>query len=361
MDVTLMSAPPESTPLHTVSILGATGYTGREVLRLLIDHPHLEVIHVTSRRQAGTPVADVHPELFGRTDLVLSAKEPEAAAEADLLVSCLPHGVSGAAVASALAASPELRAVDLSGDFRIPPNEYEQAYGRAHPAPDVASEAIYGLPELFRERIAGARLVANPGCYPTAALLALAPLAKSRLLTGATVDAKSGLSGAGANPGPATHFANANENVTAYAPFAHRHAPEMQTHLAAAGADVPVLFVPHLVPMDRGILASAYAELAATTDADALQKIYRDAYAHEPFLRLVGPDRLPATKAVTGTNFADLAVVPAPGGARALVLCAIDNLVKGAAGQAVQNLNLLAGRPETEGLVHRRVAVEVSP
>lgn len=337
---------------HSVTVLGATGYTGRELVRILAGHADIVVERVTTTSRPGVPLPDVHPELRGLTDVVLEPYDPATAADSDAVVSCLPHKQSMTVLAS-LARDYDTKLVDLSGDFRFPDAAaYEAAYGTVHVDAELTGRAAYGLPELFRNTIAGAPLVANPGCYPTGALIGLAPLAAEGLLEDAIVDAKSGLTGAGASPGPATHFAKANESVTPYKLFTHRHAPEIATHLArVAGAEVPLTFTPHLVPMDRGILSTIYADLAEPLDDEAVRALYEASYVGEAFVRLL-PEGAPAdTKHVTNTNFADVGLAVSPDGRRVVVSTAIDNLVKGASGQAVQNLNLLFGLPEDTGLL----------
>lgn len=340
---------------HTVTVLGATGYTGRELVRILAGHADLLVERATTTSRAGVALADVHPELRGLTDVVLEGYDAATAAASDAVVSCLPHKES-MTVLAALARDYDVKLVDLSGDFRFPDAAtYEAAYGTAHADPELTARAAYGLPELFRDTIADAPLVANPGCYPTGALLGLAPLAAQGILEDVIVDAKSGLTGAGASPGAATHFAKANESVTPYKLFTHRHAPEIATHLGRiAGGSVPVTFTPHLVPMDRGILSTIYADLSDELDEEDARKMYADFYADEPFVRLLPEGATADTKYVTNTNFADVGLAVAPDGKRLIISTAIDNLVKGASGQAVQNLNLLFALDETAGLLPAR-------
>lgn len=343
-----MSTPPVS----RIAILGATGNTGFEAARILLAHPRVQVTHVTTTSRVGVPLADVHPRLRGLTDLVLSPFEPETLAhEVDGVVSCLPHKASMQSVAALAKENPQLKIVDLSGDFRFPEvADYEAAYDIEHVAPDLNPTAAYGLPELFRDEIARANIVANPGCYPTASLLALAPLGRAGLIERAIVDAKSGLSGAGAKPSPITHFTNANESVQAYKPYAHRHAPEIGAHLArVSGSDAPLTFTPHLVPMDVGIFATVYIQVNKEVTEEEVRGVFDAAYGDEPFVRILPPGVLPNTKHVAGTNLADLNVAVAPDGRQVTVFSAIDNTLKGASGQAVQNLNLLLGLPETLG------------
>lgn len=336
-----------------VTILGATGYTGRELLSILSRHPSVALAHATTTTRAGVPIAEAHPSLAGSVSGVLEPFDAAVVAnDSDVVLSCLPHKESMVAVAAVLEHNPKLKVVDLSGDFRFKDAaEYRAAYGVPHAAPKLLPKVAYGLPELFRAAIARAPLVANPGCYPTAALLPLAPFAKKDLLEGEViVDAKSGVTGAGASPTPATHFPEANESVKAYSPLVHRHQPEMEEQLAALGADVDVHFAPHLVPMNRGILATIYATLTKPHTPAQVHALLAEAYTKEPFVRVLPPDRLPETKHTTGTNFVDVGFALHSNGTRLVLVSALDNLVKGASGQAVQNLNLISGLPETAGL-----------
>jgi N-acetyl-gamma-glutamyl-phosphate reductase len=271
------------------------------------------------------------------------------AEESDVVFLALPHGAAVEAVPEILEAG--ARVIDLGPDFRLKePASYERWYGTAHGAAHLLERAVYGLPEANRESLRSAKLVANPGCYPTAAALALLPLVKSGRVRGPLiVDAKSGVSGAGRNPSAATHFSEVNENVRPYKLGEHRHGPEMEQTFAAAGAPVAVYFAPHLTPMTRGILATCYAPLAEPLSSDEALGLYREAYCDEPFVRVL-ENELPQTKATLGSNFCDVAVRVDGERRLAVAVSAIDNLVKGAAGQAIQNMNLMFGFPETEGL-----------
>jgi N-acetyl-gamma-glutamyl-phosphate reductase len=333
-----------------VAVLGATGYTALELLRILLRHPQAEVTSVTSR-QPGTPIADVHPSLTGRLDLQLEDLSPEALAQrADVAFCCLPHVASMEAVPGLLHAG--LKVIDLSADYRLKdPGVYERWYGHVHTDPTRLGTTVYGLPELFRDRIPSADLVANPGCYTSTAILALAPLLQRGLVEprGIIVDAKSGVSGAGRTPKLNILYSEANESFSAYSVGEHRHTPEIEQVLSdASGRDVEVIFTPHLTPMDRGIFATIYAQ---PTDPQvtqpALLAAMREFYAGEPFVRIV--EHLPATKHVSGTNEFHATVRVVRG--KVLVLAVLDNLLKGAAGVAVQNFNLMCGYPETTGLV----------
>lgn len=329
----------------TVGILGASGYAGSELLRLLASHPELEVRLAGAESQAGTPVADLYPNLAAAyPDLHFTPATADDCAGLDLVFLGLPHGLSQAIV-------PELRGrvkwiVDAAADFRLKdPALYDQWYGQAHPAPDLLAEAAYGIPELFRDELAGADLVAVAGCYPTGAALALAPFVRAGLVetTGVIVDAASGLSGAGRPAKAHTTFAAASENMTAYGLLDHRHTPEIEQ---ASGAQV--LFTPHLVPMTRGILSTIYATPVPGASTDDLLACLPDTYAGEPFV--VVDERIPQTKAVSGSNCAHLTARHDTRTGRLLVISAIDNLVKGTSGQAIQCANVLAGLPETTGL-----------
>ncbi len=333
-----------------IAILGATGYTARELLGLLLRHPEVEVRVLTTRQETRPHVGDVHPSLRGRLDLVLENLSPkEIAKRADCVFGCLPHGASAAVVSDLLDAG--CRVVDFSADYRLDdPKTYADWYQVEHPDPERMAGTAYGLPELYRESIRGAKLVANPGCYPTAAILALAPLLKSGAIAprGIVIDAKSGVSGAGRSPKPTLHFPEANENLTPYSVGQHRHTPEIDLILSKwAEVETNVLFTPHLIPMDRGELITAYADTTGETTTDALLEILQAYYADEPFVRVVA--ELPGTKQVANTNFCDITVRQV--GDKAVVFGAIDNLIKGASGAAVQNFNLMYNFPETTALL----------
>lgn len=334
-----------------VSVIGATGYAGLEAIRILARHPQARVVSVPSRREEGTPISTIHPELRGRCELTLSTLDPNAIASGcDAAISCLPHGASHTHCAALRKLG--VKVVDVSADYRLKdPARYQQWYGTPHEDPRGLAEAVYGLPELFADQIRSASLVANPGCYPTAAILALAPLAAKGIASpsGIVVDAKSGVSGAGKKLTDGTHFPRANENVAPYAVGTHRHTPEISGALSTlTGTDLDVLFVPHLTPMNRGILATCYVCKTKNVSQDELQEIYSAYYADAPFVRVLEPDAYPTTADVAHTNYADVAVRVC--GDRIVAMGAIDNLVKGASGQAVQNLNLMFGLDEALGL-----------
>lgn len=333
-----------------IAIVGATGYTGSELVRLLVSHPHVELIAITSESRAGEPFSDVHPALRGIEDRRLIPLAELGRLAPELVFLALPHRVSMGFVRDH--GTEPYRIIDLSGDFRLRERSvYERWYETTHVAPDRLADAVFGLPELYRDRIRDARLVANPGCYPTGAILALAPLLREGLIRprGIVADSKSGVTGAGAKAKETTHFPELFGNFKAYGLLAHRHTPEIEQALtAAAGGGVEVLFTPHLLPIDRGILTTAYAEPARELDHDMLRKAYEHAYAGEPFVRVLAAP--PEVKHVRGSNYCDVYATYDPRTNRVLAISAIDNLVKGAAGQAVQNMNLMFAWPETAGL-----------
>lgn len=334
-----------------VAILGGSGYTAVELLKILLRHPAVEVVAVTSRQDDTPLVAELHPVLWGRTDLRCGPFDTDAliARGVQCAFGCLPHGVSMTTLPRLLGRG--LRVIDLSADYRLrDPNVYAQWYGESHHDLAHLAQAVYGLPEIYGEEITTAQLVANPGCYPQTAILGLAPLVAGKFidLTSIIIDSKSGVSGAGRAPKLATHFPECNESVSAYNVGRHRHTPEIEQALAdVAGADVEVLFTPHLIPMNRGIFTTAYATpLRACTDAE-LRELYREYYAAAPFVRVL--KELPATKDSHGTNFLDLSLRVVRG--RIVVLACADNLVRGASGVAVQNFNRMYGHEERTALL----------
>jgi N-acetyl-gamma-glutamyl-phosphate reductase len=332
-----------------VAILGATGYTALELIKILLRHPEVEITALTSRQEGNPHVASVHPSLVGRLDLHLEDLGAIAvASRADCVFSCLPHGVTASLVPHLLEAG--ARVVDFSADYRLDDAEtYQQWYGQKHPDPERLGSVVYGLPELFHARIPPARLVANPGCYPTSAILALVPLLKAGLIEAddIIIDAKSGISGAGRTPKLTTHYPECNESVSAYNVGRHRHTPEIEQILRrAVGKQVSVIFTPHLIPMDRGILSTCYARPTTEVSEESLFAACREFYAEQPFVRVV--DHLPGSKDSSGTNFCDITVRLVRG--RVTVISCLDNLVKGAAGAAVQNFNLMYDFPETLAL-----------
>jgi len=338
-----------------VGILGASGYGGAELLRLLKAHPGVELVGFSSRKHEGRPLSAAWPQLW---DERLFAAQEEVLEEAEVLFLALPNGLAMGIAPEALKAGK--RVIDLSGDYRLPPDVYEAWYGILHQSPGLYRQAVYGLPELHREELRGARLVANPGCYVTAATLALAPLAAIGALKGAMVVGLSGVSGAG-REGEGTFFAEVNENLKPYkVGGTHRHIPEMERNLGRLLAqgkrvrthgevrEVRLSFTPHLVPMTRGILVTAQVEVAGDWNGKALEELYQDFYREEPFVRVLAG--LPETKGTYASNRVDVKPLYEERTGRILVFAALDNLVKGMAGQAVQNFNLMMGFPEGTAL-----------
>jgi N-acetyl-gamma-glutamyl-phosphate reductase len=335
----------------SIGILGATGYTGVELLRLVQDHPSVRVACMTSERYAGQPIAAVFPHLAGRRLPVLCKIEDCDPGAVDVLFGCLPHGTTQDVVRE-LPRGPKM--VDISADFRLrDPAQYERTYGQPHRAIERQRDAVYGLTELARAAIEKADLVANPGCYPTTAQLPLRPLLEARLIARdpIIIDAKSGVTGAGRAAKESSLHSEVSEGLHAYGVGTHRHAPEIEQGLSdSAGAPVAVTFTPHLVPMNRGILATIYVRLAEGVAAADLQAELERRYEGEPFVRVLPFKSLPATRHVRGTNLCLIAVHPDRVPGRAILLSVTDNLVKGASGQALQNMNVMLGLPETAGL-----------
>jgi N-acetyl-gamma-glutamyl-phosphate reductase len=329
-------------------IINVTGYVGAELARLLYQHPQVELITVTGRSAAGQKLGDVFPNFAG-TNYIIKA---ELDSEIDIAFSAMPHKSSVDVVPSLLKQG--IKVVDASADFRLKnAGEYPKWYGFTHPSPELLTEAVFGLPELHRGEIASASLVANPGCYSTGAILALAPIAKERLIyPDIVVDSKSGISGAGRTLSLTTHYSEAEENVLAYSLEGHRHLPEIEQELKTLNPSfsLSITFVPHLVPMTRGILSTCYAKLADSRQltANSLKQLYREFYKHAPFVQIT--TKPPHTKHVWGTNFCLIYPTIDSKTARLIVISCLDNLVKGGAGQAVQNMNLMFSLPETTGL-----------
>ncbi|MHC4405513.1 MAG: N-acetyl-gamma-glutamyl-phosphate reductase [Planctomycetota bacterium] len=329
-----------------IAILGAAGYTALELIKILLRHPEVEIVALADQLEGEPHVASIHPSLTGRLDLCLETLTPaELAARADCVFGCLPHGVSASVVPQLLQSG--VRVVDFSADYRLnDPEVFATWYNQKHADPERLGKVVYGLPELFREAIAEAPLVANPGCFPTSAILPLAPLLKAGSIDpeGIIVDSKTGVSGAGRTPRLTTHYPECNESMSAYNLGRHRHTPEIDQVLStASGRPVEVVFSPHLVPMDRGILTTTYSRPASDVTEENVLATLRDFYADEPFVRVV--EHLPATKDAAGTNFCDLPARVVRG--RVLTISCLDNLLKGASGAAVQNFNLMYGFPET--------------
>ncbi len=333
--------------MPSVAVLGASGYAGALAAALLHRHPRFELTALTSRSDVGRRLDDLYPRY--RVPIVMEELDLDRHADGlDAAVVAYPHHAAASTVAGLRERG--VKVVDLSADFRLRELEtYERWYG-AHPAPELLEAAVYGLPELgYREAIADADVVANPGCFPTATLLGLAPLARAGLIKDVVIDAKTGVSGAGRAATEETHFVTVDENVVAYKLAGHRHAPEIDQELAALGAQLPpVVFLPHLVPVDQGELITSYVKPARDVTQTELDALFRDAYAHEPFVELTG--RPPGMHDVENTNICRISVHGDRHDGRVVVLAAIDNLWKGTSSQAVQNLNLMFGFPEDEGI-----------
>jgi N-acetyl-gamma-glutamyl-phosphate reductase len=333
--------------MHSVSVFGAAGYAGALSARLVDRHPELELQAITARgADVGRKLSDLYPH--HRVGLELEELDLDRHAEVEAAIVAYPHGAAAELVTELL--SRGVRVVDLSADFRLrDPTVYEEWY-RAHPNPELIGEAVYGLPELYRERLKGARLVANPGCYPTAAILSLAPLARAGLIADVVIDAKSGVSGAGRGATEKTHFVTVDENLSPYGVPRHRHTPEIEQELSVLGFNRYLTFTPHLIPLDQGELVSCYVTLTPNGGGlMATRSIYQEAYANEPFVELT--DALPGVRDVRETNLCRISVQRDDRTGRVIVFGVIDNLWKGSASQAVQNLNLMLGLPEGEGIL----------
>lgn len=346
------SSPLREKPVVRVAIIGATGYTGVELLRILLHHRRARVSVLTSRKYEGQPIERVFPVLRGCTDLVCETLDFDGVAErSDFVFTAVPHRTAMEVVPGFCERGKSV--VDLSADFRFrDPRVYEKWY-QPHTCEALLREAVYGLPEIHREAIRKAQIVGNPGCYPTGAILGLVPLIKANLLdvSEIVIDAKSGVSGAGRDPTVATLYCEINEGLTAYKIFEHRHAPEIEQELTHfSGEPVRICFVPHLVPMDRGILSTIYVRLSQRQETGGLLALYSSFYEGEPFIRVCPEGEYPNVSDVRGSNFCDIGVRVADDGGRAVIVTAIDNLAKGASGQAIQNMNLMCGFPEQEGL-----------
>ena len=328
----------------SVAVFGAAGYAGALSARLLDRHPAFDLETVTSRSEAGRRLDELYPQ--HRVSLELEAFDLDRHSDVDAALVAYPHGAAAEVVAALVRRG--VRVVDLSADFRLHDRATYEEWYRAHPEPELLERAVYGLPERYREQIAQAEIVANPGCYPTASLLALAPLARAGLIAEVVIDAKSGVSGAGRAATDKTHFVTVDENVSAYSVPRHRHTPEIEQELSVLGAELRITFTAHLLPLDQGELVSCYVTLADDADARALEELYHDMYAAEPFVELARNP--PGVKDVRDTNICRISVHRDDRTGRVVVFAAIDNLWKGAASQAVQNLNLMFGRPEGEGI-----------
>lgn len=336
-----------------VAIAGATGYTGAELIRILYNHPEVEIVRITSERSAGFHFSAIFPQFRKLLDLTFEPLDPDAiTAGVDMVFLALPH--TDSMYVTPRVTRQRVPVVDLSADFRLNQARlYSEWYKVDHAAPEEMRKGIYGLPELNREKIRDARFVANPGCYPTAALLGVAPLLKDGLihLDGIIIDAKSGVTGAGKSPKSHFHFPEANEAVTAYKVAEHQHTPEIEQEMELlAGRKIRINFTAHLIPMNRGVLCTIYGALDQNVTTEQLIAHFQDYYRGEPFVRILPAGTYPNTKNVRGTNACDIGVKVDPRTRRVIVLSAIDNLVKGASGQAIQNMNVMLGLDEKTGL-----------
>ena len=340
-----------------VGIVGGTGYTGVELLRLLVKHPQVEIVTITSRQEAGRAVADIFPNLRGHLDLVFSVPDSAVLASCDVVFFATPHGVAQASVSDLL--DQNVKVIDLSADFRIRSVlVWEQWYGQTHACPERIAEAVYGLPEINREQIRNAQLIACPGCYPTSVLLGFLPLLERGLIDPGDLIASSasGTSGAGRQASVANLLAESSDNFKAYGVMGHRHLPEIEQGLADIAAegisatDISLTFVPHLLPIIRGIHSTLYANLLETVNSEDLQSVFEDRYRGEPFVDVLPPGEHPQTRSVRGSNMVRIAVAQPQGRNKVVVMVAEDNLLKGASGQAVQNMNIMMDLSETLGL-----------
>ena len=340
-----------------IGIIGATGYVGAELVRILSQHPYIQLTVLTSKSYTGKRFSDVYPSLLGLCDLTLTENTPsELAAACDIVITALPHGVSAALIPGLLEQG--LRVLDHSGDFRFRDCDvYEKAYQLTHPSPALLKEAIYALPELYRENLKSTRLAANPGCYPTCSILGLAPLLSGGFiqLNSIIIDAVSGYSGAGRKAEIDYSFCESTENYKAYGVENHRHTPEIEQELSLlAGACVPITFTPHLAPMKRGMLATIYCDLKPefeNLEKESLLDLYKDFYKSTKFVRILPTGQSPQTKNSAGSNFLDIGIFKDSRTGKIKIISGQDNLGKGAAAQAVQALNIMAGFPEESGLM----------
>lgn len=336
----------------SVGIVGVTGYSGMEAFKILLNHPEVRVTYVSANNTTG-PLSEIWPQFEGRTKLVCNTFDLKKAAKCDCVFLAVPHKI-------AMSITPELlkrgvKVIDISGDYRLDSAaEYKKWYGTPHTDRGNLKKAVYGLPELFREEIKTAELIANPGCYPTAAILGLAPAVSilGEAITNITIDAKSGVTGAGRKASVRLNFGEVNENFYAYKPLKHQHIPEMNLYLSKMSPKpLDINFVPHLLPINRGILETIYIYLSKNVTAGKMQTLYKRFYKTEPFVRVLAIDTLPQLKNVTHSNFCDIGLTMGNKGKLLVIHSAIDNLGKGAASQAVQNMNLMFECNETEGLL----------
>jgi N-acetyl-gamma-glutamyl-phosphate reductase len=335
-----------------VAVVGASGYTGVELLRILVGHPGIEICCVTSRQHEGLPINQLFPSLSGFCELLCEPLDIGAiASRADLVFTALPHKTAMEVVPGFLSAG--CKVIDLSADYRLKDQAVYERWYQQHSSPELFSEAVYGLPELYRDQLHSARLVANPGCYPTSVILGLAPLLESQLIDSKSliVDSKSGASGAGRGVKLGSLSCEVNEGFKAYGIASHRHTPEIEQELTRlAGCGIRLNFTPHLLPVNRGILSTCYADLLEDKSTEDLIELFQHHYSDEYFIRVMPGGQLPNIAYVRGTNFCDIGLVSDQHTGRVIVVTAIDNLVKGAAGQAVQNMNIISGFGESLGL-----------
>lgn len=334
------------------AVLGATGYAGIELVRILSSHPEADIRVLGSQSFDGQPISEVYKNFAHVLELECEKLDLDKVSECDVAFTALPHGASKDVIPSLIDRG--LKVIDLSGDFRYDDVKvYEEWYGQKHSSPELLAESVYGLPELYRDRIKDARLIGNPGCYTTCSILGAYPLLKSGLGSSENVivDAKSGVTGAGRGLALAYHFCECTENTKAYKVATHRHTSEIEQELSkAAGREVTISFTPHLIPQKRGILSTIYINLNKECTTEELVELYKDFYKGEYFIRVKKAGELPETKHVAGSNFVDIGIVADPRTKRAVIVSALDNIYKGAAGQAVQNMNLMFGLDEKTGI-----------
>jgi len=337
-----------------VGIYGASGYTGQELLRLLIGHPDTDVVTITSRKFKNVAVSEVYPAFAGITNLRFADSSPEnLVSSCEVVFLALPHGEVMKVAPEFVAAG--MKVIDLSADFRLKDVSVYETWYAKHAAPDLVKKAVYGLPELYRDDLKNAQFVANPGCYPTSIILGVAPLLKYGCINTSSIiaDSKSGASGSGRDPQLGSLFCEVNEGFRAYKIASHRHTPEIEQELGCiANTAIKISFAPHLVPANRGILSTIYADLNSDMSESEIFDIYDKFYGDEKFVRICKPGTLPNISSVRGSNNCDIGIVVDGRTGRVIIVSAIDNLVKGAAGQAVQNMNLMCGLPEDAGLNH---------
>jgi len=334
-----------------IAILGASGYTGVELIRILVNHPNVKISYITAEKHAGKNVSEVFPHLKGILDLKLEKLDPKKVPDdIDIVFAALPHGASAEVIHEIY--KRKIKIIDLGADFRLNEGNYRKWYGD-HPCSDMLEDAVYGISELNKEQIAESNLIANPGCYPTASILPLAPLLKENIVDESSIiiDSKSGVSGAGRSPSLDLHFCEVSEGFKAYKVAEHRHSPEIEQHLSEySKKDVNIIFTPHLIPIDRGIFSTIYVKTDKEyTTSELLQKL-KDFYKNSHFIRIYDEGKFPNISYIRGSNFCDIGIKSIPEKKSAVIVSVIDNLVKGAAGQAVQNMNIMMDLPETTGL-----------